>query len=423
MRHEIKVGELKNGFRFYSQYDWSGSTNLAGIGVKAGSLHTPPGCVGLPHLVEHLLARESLKYPPREAELIFEKFLGDPDEDINIRIDRVSTHYGFADLFRRKHMLTCLDVMAHFLCDKIITAEGIDVEKAAVLNEYHLRGLDFMPCLLDDLMHGLVYEYNPARFRIDCEPGDLEKIKRSQIAGFVKKQYIAGNMFLIVLGPKFDQVKELAEEYFNDWESKPVPQLAYNHSDDLPALKTIKSVEVMRDIGQFHVGVGFPTENYMSKDSEGLDILGRILAFRLRQRLREGNREFRKGVYRANVWTSRSSVHGLFYATFATVDGEFAKGGERIILEETRKLKEELAGNDEFDAAMTRLDTVYLESFSKNALSLSELIIEAVCNGDDELAHLHMFRSRLRKVTRRKLLSIANKYFTDNYARVLIRPC
>lgn len=70
-----------------------------------------------------------------------------PDDDINIRIDRTSTHFGFADLLKKKSMLTCLDVMAHFLRDKIVSAEGIDVEKSAVHNEYYLRGVDIMPNL------------------------------------------------------------------------------------------------------------------------------------------------------------------------------------------------------------------------------------------------------------------------------------
>ncbi len=427
MRNEVKVGKLNNGLKFYSQYDWSGGTHLAGIGVKVGSLHTPPGCVGLPHLVEHLLARESLKYAPLQAEMIFEKHLGDPDEDINIRIDRASTFYGFGDLLKKEGMLACFDVMANFLRDKIVTAEGIDVEKAAVHNEYYLRGVDSMWSLIDDLMHGLIYERNPARLRIDCEVDDLKGIKRSQIASFIRKHYVPENMFLIMLGPRFEEVREFAKQYFDDLKNKPRPVLDYDHSDNLPVLASIRSNEVERaSIGQFHFALGFPTESYMSKDAEALDVLARILAFRLRQRLREGNRIFDQGVYRANVYTSRSFLHGLIYAIFATVSGEFAQKGEGIVLEQIQKLKEELVGDEELDAMVSYIDNSYQDAFKKIALTLSEMIIEAVCNGDDEdgkeLVHLHSFRQRLHKVTRRKLRAVANKYFTPNYARVLIRP-
>ena len=41
---------------------------------------------------------ELLAYSVEETDLSFEKFLGGPDDDINIRIDRVSTNYGFGDL-------------------------------------------------------------------------------------------------------------------------------------------------------------------------------------------------------------------------------------------------------------------------------------------------------------------------------------
>lgn len=422
MRNEVKVGQLPNGFRFYSQYDWSGSTNLAGIGVKAGAIHAPPGCVGLPHLVEHLLARESLKYPPLDADLIFKKILGNPDEDINIRIDKISTNFGFGDLLRREDMLLCLDVMAQFLRDRILTSEGIDVEKSAVYNECHLRGRDIMPVLLDDLMHQLVYERNPARYRIDGEIGDIEKIKRSQIKSFINKHYVAGNMFLIVFGPKFDEVRKLAEKYFGDWEAKPQPQFNYDHSDGFPVISSPKSLEVCRDISQHHLALGFPTENYMSRDAETLDALAKILAFRLGRRLRDGNREFNGGVYRANVDISRSFIHGLIYASFATVGGEFVKMAESAVIEELQKLKRELVNDRELDAVVYRTDTTYREAFRKAPLTLAEMVIEAVCNGDEELIHLHSFRQRLYKVKPKKILAVANKYFGPNYIRVLIKP-
>lgn len=425
MRNEVKVGALPNGIRFYSQHDWSHATNLAGIGLKVGSIHAPSGCVGLPHLVEHLLARESLAYSSEEADLIFEKFLGDPDDDINIRIDRVSTHYGFGDLPRKKDMLTCLDVMASFLNDRILTSAGIDIEKSAIHNEYHERGRDVMTELLDDLIHHLMYERNPARLRIDCEVEDLRKVGRSRIERFIKSRYISENVFLVVLGPKFEEVKDLASRYLGDWPRQPKPRLDYDNSDDLPVLMQIKTSEVTRDIGQHHVAVGFPTESYMSKDAEVLAVLARILALRLRRRLRDGNRRFDQGVYRANVDISKSFLHGLIYAHFASVSGEFAKRGEEIVLEEFRGLQEELVSERELDAMIYRIDVgIYSDPFHRKIGELlAEMIIEAVCNGDDDLSHLHSFRGRLHRVTRKKIREVANKYFVlPNYASVVISP-
>jgi predicted Zn-dependent peptidase len=277
--------------------------------------------------------------------------------------------------------------------------------------------------LIDDLMHGLIYERNPARFRIDCEVDDLKGIKRSQIASFIRKHYVPENMFLVAFGPRFEEVRELARRYFDDLKNRPRPALDYDHSDNLPVLASVRSNEIERaGIGQFHFALGFPTESYMSKDAEALDVLARILAFRLRQRLREGNRVFDQGVYRANVYTSRSFLHGLIYTTFATVSGEFARKGEGIVLEEIQKLKEELVGDMELDAMVNYIDNSYLDAFKKIALTLSEMVIEAVCNGDEDLTYLHSFRQRLHKITRKKLRHVANKYFMENYARVLIKP-
>ncbi len=425
MRNQVRTGQLANGFRYYSQYDYSHGTHLAGIGTKVGAIHASDGCVGLPHLVEHMLARQSMKYSSREVDLICQKYLGQADEDINIRIDRVSTFYGFGDLRTNKAMVDCFDVMAHFLRDRMLTMEGLEVERAAVLNEYYLRGVDDMPALIDDSIHEIMYSDNPARMRIDCIPADLAGISISKVRSFVKKHYVPRNMFMIMLGPKFEEVKQFAESYFGDnqWEDKSVPRMNHNNFKTLPVLKGIVSSEIVRPhIGQYHFALGFPTESYISSDAETLEMIARILTFRLAFRLRESNRKFDEGVYRANVYTSRSFVHGLIYATFATVGRDFAQYGEQAILEECDKLKNELVDDRELDAMSHYVDSAYLEAFNKNPTALSEMIIEAVCNGDEDMTHLHGFRNRLHAVSRKKIRNVANKYFTKDYARVLIKP-
>ncbi|OGN05042.1 MAG: hypothetical protein A2831_00005 [Candidatus Yanofskybacteria bacterium RIFCSPHIGHO2_01_FULL_44_17] len=422
MRYEVKVGKpLANGFRFYSQYDSSNTAHLAGIGVRAGGIHAPPGLVGLPHLAEHVVARESLKYGREKIELMT-LALGGPDGDINIRIDKISTFYGFASLLKKKEMLSYFDLMADLIKDKIVNQRGVATEKAAVKNEYFLRGQDIMPELLDVLVHETAYDRNPARSRVDCGLEDLAKITPYHVRKFIKKHYVASNMFAVIMGPSFEEVKELVRRYFNDLPKCQPPILNYDHSDDYPSLTSIKSKGVIRDVGQYYLAIAFPTENSNSSDREAIEMLADILSYRLYMRLREENIAFDQGTYRAPVETPHSHIHGLIYAWFATVSKEYSRFGEGVILEEASKLRSELVSQDEFDAARIYLDDSYLDAFRNSPAILAEMVIEAICNGDAELVGLHSFRNRLHKVTRRKLRDVANKYFTKNYVRVTIGP-
>jgi predicted Zn-dependent peptidase len=421
----VKFGDLKNGMRYYSQYDWSGLTWLSGVGVMAGSIHDPPGKRGMAHVVEHLITCRSRKYQdPKRVNSLFWRYLGGPDDDRNIRIDRSSTFYGHLDLLRKGYMLNVFDVMASFVHPRrrIIDPELAMAEFAAVHNEYCLRGVDAIEMFLDDSMHGLMYEKNPAGNRIDCDLEDLKKMTVPDVRRFLRRYYVPKNMFVVVLGPPFREVKDLAEKYFGDLDVVTEPVLDYDHTDDLPELKDVKQLEIIREgIHQYHCGIGFPTEASSSLDAEAIDVLARIWEMRL-ERLRDENREFEGGVYRNPVEVSRSFTHGLIWARFATVSGEFEKYAEKAILEETKKLKTDLVGDEELEAAKGRMADVYTDAFRNTANNLAEMIIEAVCNGDKDLVRLHDFKNRLRKVTRHRLRDAANKYFTRHYARVLIRP-
>ena len=424
---EAIPGELKNGFRFYSQHD--PSANVCGVGIKCGSIHDPPKRRGTAHLMEHIRCRLSPRYTGQEVDWLMEKYMGGPGDssDINIRINRASTFFGNNSLLYRRHMLICWDMWVDLVLNGILDINGLDVEKAAIHQEYFLYGKDVMYNLIDDLIHQVMYNRNPARNRIDCEPDELAAITLGQMRGFYNRIYACPqSMFAVILGPHHREVKKMAERAFGHLPDKGRPALDYDMSDSFPRLREIHSLEVSRKgIGQYHVALGFPTRTYCTNDAEVIDILGRILAFRLRMRLREQNRDFDKGVYRVLVYTPRTFVHGIIYAWFATKSEEFAKIGEEIFIQECANLRENLVSGEEIDAMASSLLYKYLDAYIKTSGALSELIIEAACNGDEDLTRLNSFRKRLNRAgkNRNKIREAARDYLTvPHYARVLIRP-
>jgi len=427
MRESLKVkfGDLKNGLRYYGQYDWSGRTWVSGVGVMAGSIHDPRGKSGLAHVTEHLITSVSKKYPDLgENNALFRRHLGGRDDDANIFTNRTVTFYGHESLLYRRYMLKMLDILASFVHpnDRIIDPEMAKAELAAIHQEYYLRGVDIMDVFLEDHMHALMYEKNPARNRIDCNVDDLENITTGDVKRFLRRYYVPQNAFVVILGPRFQEVKNMAEKYFDDWESTGgEPGLDYDRSEDFPELKKIKQVEISRGAHQYHCGIGFPTEPYASPDRAAIEVLARVWEARL-GRLRDDNREFNGGAYRHPVELSRSFVHGMIWAHIATTSNEFEEHAEEIILEETEKLRTDLVSHEELEAEKGKMLDEYRGAFRDSADDLAEMVIEAAANGDPDLVGLHDFRNSLEKVGRRRLRNIANKYFTKNYARVLIKP-
>lgn len=413
----VSAGVLKNGFRFYTQLDER--AHVSGVGVKVGSIHDPPGLRGMCHLTEHIIGSFS-----REAELKFEECGCGPEEDVNIRVDRYSTFYGHDQLLQRDHMLELFDIIAGGLRHPTIDQESLERERAAVYNEYFLRGIDVMEDLVDDLVHETMYEQNQARNRIDCEPDELSRIQVSDIQSFFKTYYVPGNMFAVLLGPPFRKAKYIAEKYFGVVAPSPLSAPSHGLSERRPTFSGIKRHEVERSgIHQYHVAIAFPTSPYGGKDDEALDVLAHIWAWRIREVLRNKNSEWGKGTYRALTFTPRSFTHGMIYATFATPSKDFAEFGVEKILAECEKLKSEWVLNDELIAMSNKLYYNYVDAFNNSPARLAEMIIDAAANGDEDMHRLNSFLGRLARVGKKSILRVANEYFTTpHHVQVLIKP-
>lgn len=411
----------------YVQYDSGASSGLWGIGIKTGSLYDPPGKLGMAHLAEHVMCAASKNVPDYEMDLLFEKLTDGPEGNIDISTNQTCTFFGpYSPLYYERHMKLLFETLSNMIKDRVITENSLAAEKAAVHNEHYLRGTDIAETIPCELIHQALYENNPARNSID---GDIEHVKSvtlKEVRQFVEQYYVPQNMFLIFLGPNFQKAMEIARQNFNDWHPRRIqiyPSLDAASYDIYPVLNGIKSLELAKTgISQYHVTVGFPTENYLSGDAEALDILARLLAFRIKRRLRNDNLEFNKGTYRALGFTARTFLHGIIYFGFATLNSEFAKYGEDVILGECRKLKTELIDPKELDAFIFSLYYQYLDAFKKSPAGMAELILQAATNGDTELEKMYLTGQKIKTTTRSKLREIANKYFTDNYARAILKP-
>lgn len=437
IRGRINVTPFDNGIYLYSMAN--SNMNLSAIGFPSGSIHDPPGLSGMNHLVEHMVARRGVNYTERETERIFNRYMGGTHgPDINIYCNRSGVLYGHGDLRRREHMWKCFAMYADLVKSAMLDAYGLDprvldvaglkVEKAAIHNEYRLRGTDVVEELVCDLVHWHMYRNNPARCRIDCARADLSGIKLAQVRQFIRDRYTTESMFVILIGPKNNEAVEKVREYFGDLPQRSPTPLAYDHSDDFPTLDSIRSFELVRPgIRQHHVAIAFPTEGYLSRDTEVLDVLAAIWEHRIEQRLREENTSFNAGIYHPETWSPRTFTHGMIAAWFATVgDSEYVERAVAMAVEECEKLKLD-------ESAMLEEDCEDRKAYLKDSfdqmllwypLDLCEAITEATCNGDSKLKHFVSYPKRLSKVTPKSIREIAQKYFTtpDRFIRVVVKP-
>lgn len=437
IKGRINITPFDNGIYLYSMAN--SMLNLSAIGFRSGSIHDPPGLSGMNHLVEHMACRRGVRYTERGAERIMNRYMGGTHgPDINIRCDRASVLYGHDDLRRREQMWKCFDMCADLVKSAMLDAYGLGphvldenalkIEKGAVHNEHRLRGTDMAEEHIYELMHWHLYRSNPARHRIDCGRNALRGIELEQVRQFIRDRYTTKTMFVILIGPNNNEAIEKVREYFGDLPQRSPAPFDYDHSDDFPALDGIRSLELIRPgIRQHHVAVAFPVGNYLSEDSEALDVLAAIWEYRIEQRLREENTEFDAGIYHPNSWFPRTFTHGMVSALFATVgDGEYTERAVAMVIEECEKLKSDESTKLTEDCADRKeyLKDMFDRILMWYPLNLSEAITEATCNGDPKLNRFNAYHQNLSQVTPKRLREVAQKYFTtpDRFLRVVIKP-
>ncbi len=417
----VSVGRLPNGVSWYTQFE--PKSYVSGVGVRVGSVYDPPNLSGMSHFAEHVLA----DYTP-EIELLLEEYGCGPDESVNIRTDHYSTFYGHGLVLRREYALELFKVFARTIQDsgRRIDEASFLRERMRVLNEYYLRGKDAFETEIDALVHRYLYAQNPARNRIDCDRDELLAMRPVDMRRFIARHYHAGSVFAILLGVPFRKARRLVEEYFGD-----LPAATHEYpkiTETRPVIPTIKRVEVVRrGVHQYHVAIAFPTWPLGHKDDEAVELLVEILGWRLRHRLsyrfsvEKG--ETARGAYRVPAFLSRSFAHGLLYTQCAVLGKEFLDESIAAVFEECERLKRERIPDLELNALSNKLYNNYVSAFTDSPELLAEMIIDATCNGDEDMRRLNSYLGRLSRVGRKTLQRVANEYLTTNNCLIVVmRP-
>ncbi|OGC55664.1 hypothetical protein A2797_01190 [candidate division WWE3 bacterium RIFCSPHIGHO2_01_FULL_48_15] len=405
-----------NGFYLYSRAarDW-----VSGVGVKVGSIHDPRGKSGMAHVVEHMLGKF-----PKDEELRWRMYGLRPDDGSNIRMDRSSTNYGHLMVLRRAFMLDAFDICTRaVLQPERINAQALERERPAVRNEFFLRGKDYIESEFSEWMHQAMYQgVNPASEAMCCREEDLYGITVQEALQFYRANYGAETEFAVLLGLPYPKARRMVEERFGHL--KPTGRKPLVIPEVRPKLSGIKDFVIeKRGINQYHVGIGFPTGPYGSPDDLDLDVLADIWQERCWDIIREENRDWNGGSYRVYAETPRTFAQGMIYIWFATPTLESAQRNAERVVAEAMRLRDEFAPDDLYIKAKRELEYDHLDTLKLSVGDLCELIIEAACNGDEEMVGLNSYLERLARVGKKTILRVANEYFTPNaYVHVLVKP-
>ncbi|MEJ5306801.1 MAG: pitrilysin family protein [candidate division WOR-3 bacterium] len=286
LKQNISTEKLENGISFIGEQIKIFHSLIFGYYVRVGSDYESERLNGISHLTEHLIFKGTKKRKADEISRLIEHYGG----TINAYTARDHTSFYFKclpDNFKR-----ILPIFQEMLFEPLIPEDELEKEKNVVIEEIRSAEDDPEDLVFENL-NRIVFKGSPFEKTILGSEEIIKSITRNDVLNFIEKNYIGENSFYSYVGPLTTKnIKEsIDKKYFRDGEivEKNNIKVKDNFSQKIYVYKN--------SLQQFHVALGFKTQNYYSDERFPLTILSAILGIGMSSRLFKKLREEKGLVY------------------------------------------------------------------------------------------------------------------------------
>lgn len=398
-KDDIVKYQLDNGVRIVSEKVPGIRSVAIGIWVGAGSRHENDSNSGISHFIEHLMFKGTEK---RSASDIAEA-LDSVGGQLNAFTTKEFTCY-YAKVID-EHFDLALDVLSDMFFNSSYNDLSIEKERGVIEEEINMYE-DTPDELIHDFFLQTVWPKHTLGRPILGTIESLEKITRTDILDYIKKQYTPNRVVIAIAGNiEHEIIQEKVANYFNEMDN-------YSNKRDLKVPEKIEpSVRnKKRDTGQVQICMGTGGISQSDKRLYSVHILNSILGGGLSSRLVQSIREQRGLAYSVYTYHTAFLDTGLFTFYAGTspakydevIDvlmqeiGKIVKDGitERELIKTKEQIKGSmLLGLESVSSRMTRI--------GRNELCLNKII------------HVDEIINRITNVTQNDVNTIAKTLFEE----------
>jgi predicted Zn-dependent peptidase len=286
---------LANGLRILTEnMPHTRSVSIC-VFIGVGSRYETDTRAGISHFVEHMLFRGTDKRPTSHA--ISEAIEG-VGGMLNGGTDRESTVYWCK--VPQAHFEMALDVLSDILLHSRFVAEDIEKERQVIIEEINMS-YDNPSQRVGQLMDDVMWPGHPLGRDIAGSKVSVTSIKRNDLLGYVKKNYLPSDTVISIAGNiQHKEAISVVTELLGEWTG----------TGQRPGFKTYhdKSAERLtvetRDIEQVHLCLALPGLSRVHPQRFVLDLLNVVLGEGMSSRL----------------FTEIRDQLGLAYSIFSFVD-------------------------------------------------------------------------------------------------------
>ena len=405
---KYKKTTLSNGLRIITVPNHANPAVTVMVAVETGSNYEDKDKNGLSHFLEHMCFKGTTKRP--KSIDISREFDGIGAQNNAFTSNEVTGYYAKAE---RKNFKKLLSILSDMYLNPTFPEADLEKERGVILQEISMYE-DLPQRIVGKVFYKLMYGETPAGRPILGPAKNIKSFSRNNFVEYRKKHYVAKGTLIIVSGDINE--KEVISEIKKHFKSISTSQ---KHSK-------IKVVEKQTSPGllihpkktdQTHMVMGFRAYKSEDKRIPALHVLNGVLGRGMSSRLFQKLREDMGVCYYVRSGMDEFTDHG-FIAISTGVDKKRTEEVVKVLVDECKKLKEELVSDEEIKKAKEYIiGNLYLGLETSD--SLAEFYLDQeVTTGKMRLPK--EVEESIRKITAKDIQKVAKEVFQNKNLNLAI---
>ncbi len=337
----FKKNILENGTRVITIPMKNTETVTFLVLVGTGSKYETKEMNGVSHFLEHMFFKGTKKRP---STLKIAETLDRIGGEYNAFTSKEVT--GYWTKIASQHQDIALEWVSDIFLNSKLEEKEIEREKGVILEEINMY-LDTPTAYIGDLWEKVLYQDQPAGWRVLGEKESILKLDREKITDYLKNHYSSLNTIICVAGNINPRVTgEKIKKYFKNINKTPFRQKIKVKE----AQKEPKSLVHFKETDQTHLCLGVRTYHLFHPQRYAVGLLSTILGGNMSSRLFISIRERRGLAYYIRTGAENTTDAG-YLVTSAGVDHKNIEEVIKLILKEYQHFKNKLIAKGELQKA------------------------------------------------------------------------
>lgn len=399
---DVKSFTLKNGVKFYVLEDNSIPNANMYLFFKVGSRNEYIGITGISHFFEHMMFNGAKKYGPKQFDRVMEANGGSNNayttENITV----------YTDWFPKQSLEVIFDLESDRIANLNFDPKMIESERGVILSE-RSTGLENNP--LEQLWQELqatAFVAHPYMWPVIGWESDIKNWTKEDLENYFHTYYAPNNCVVVISGDvKFNEVKKLAEKYFEPIPAGPKPREVHTIE---PEQTGERRLFVKREVPSPYLMIAYHVPQTGSEEYYAIELLNSILSEGASSRLYQSIVEQKQLAIEVGTYYPNAFDPTLFYFYGICNDGVRASQLEKAILEEVDKIINEGVSEAELQKVKNqKLMQFYRTTETINGMSNTIGTYELFFG---DYKKLFTAPDDYKKVTVSDIQKVAAKYFT-----------